>query len=190
LRALHSSRNGSRHWMDGYLKDQSIKGKTSCVEVLALKRSNEGWAVESLHYLWQGAAETQRASRSRLHQGILHQRKNHSWCKSGTRDAANDMPGAKQQYLAESITRMGQFDCTRCKRWAQATGGRVVAPSTRRRGRRVTRRWQGVRCTGSVRLRLQRLSCPGGTEESLKNTDFTDVNQEPEEQMAGRKMEL
>ena len=47
--------------MDGHLKvDQSIKGKTSSVEVLALKRSNEGWAVESLHYLWQGAAETQR----------------------------------------------------------------------------------------------------------------------------------
>ena len=51
--------------MDGHLKvDQSIKGKTSSVEVLALKRSNEGWAVESLHYLWQGAAETQWASRS------------------------------------------------------------------------------------------------------------------------------
>ena len=32
------------------------------------------------------------------------------------------MPGAKQHYLAESITRMGQFD-TRYKRWAQATGG-------------------------------------------------------------------
>ena len=28
-------------WMDGCFKDQSIKGKTG---VLALKRSNEGWA--------------------------------------------------------------------------------------------------------------------------------------------------
>ena len=28
-------------WMAGYFKDQSIKGKTG---VLALKRSNEGWA--------------------------------------------------------------------------------------------------------------------------------------------------
>ena len=101
------------------------------------------------------------------------------------------MPGAKQQYPAESITRMGQFDCTRCKRWAEATGGRVVVASTSRGRRvRVTRRWQGVRCAGFVRLQLHRLSCPGGTEESLKNTDFTDVDHEAEDQMADRKMEL
>jgi len=46
---------------------------------------------------------------------VLHKKKNHPWCKSGTRDAAHDMAGAKQHYPAESITRMGQFD-TRCKR--------------------------------------------------------------------------
>jgi len=57
--------------------------------------------------------------------------KNHPWRKSGTRDAANDIPGAKQHYLAESITRMGQFD-TRCKRWAQASGGKVLVARTSR----------------------------------------------------------
>jgi len=60
------------------------------VEVLALKRSKEGWAVESLHYLWQGAAETQRGRAAEAE--FAPEMKKHPWRKSGTRDAANDMP--------------------------------------------------------------------------------------------------
>jgi len=104
----------------------------------------------------------------------LHQKKKHSWCKSGTRDTANDMPGAKQQYLAEGITRVGHFD-TRCKRWAQNRWwqGNVVAPGTRRR----TVGDETLRGSEMHWIRIHRMFCPGGTKEPM-NTDFTDVDQE------------
>ena len=48
-------------WMAGYFKDQSIKGKTG---VLALKRSNEGWAGQLRACIIFGRAQLKHSGRA------------------------------------------------------------------------------------------------------------------------------